>query len=889
MVLPVTLAQQLDYWRENLPHKPPPLLDSFLDFPRPPVQSFIRDRDRLAIEADAVMAFCEREKLPVLTVLATGLAVLLNRYTGSQDFVLGMISTDSKLPDHTTFVNPVPVPVTVSEDITVSEFFDTINYSFDLARLHKDIPFNHLVAETGGDSPDFAPVCQVILTLLNTPAGISADQLREVSEYTVRCDLVFTVEIDDNRINIECEYDTMLFKPETISRLLKHWAVILQAFMSDIQTPVGAVPLLTATEREQLLTRWNDTRVDFPRNRSVQQIFETQVVETPNAVALCFQDEELSYSRLNAQANQLAHHLIRAGIQSDDCVGVFIERSPEMIIGIIAVLKAGAVYVPLDPDYPMERIRGMLSDSRSTVILSQQHLAHRLPEDNHWTVICLDREWPVVAHEPVTNPGITRQATDLAYVMFTSGSTGRPKGIQIRHRAIIRLVRGANFATLTAEQVFLQLAPVSFDAATLEIWGALLNGARLVLMPPQPPTLAELAQAIVHNHISVLWLTAGLFHQMVEAHPEALATVRQLLAGGDVLQVDSVERMLAEMPFGHRLVNGYGPTENTTFTCCYPMTPGQEIEKMVPIGRPISNTQIYILNKFLQPVPVGVPGELFIGGDGLAQGYVGQPRMTAQHFVPDPFSESPGERLYKTGDLARWREDGVVEFLGRSDSQLKIRGFRVEPGEIEFVLSHCPGVVRALVQPFLHNNDQRLLVAYLLLDGSAATIQNPKQKIYNYLEEHLPEYMIPAAIEIVQDFPLTPNGKVDRSMLPLPEIGRQEIEARFVQARTPVELVLTDIWQELLAIKQIGVLDNFFALGGHSLLATRLINRIQKIFRMELSLSLFFEAPTIAALADSLIRNEPKTGQVETAARLYMQIREMTPHEVQAMIRKNQT
>jgi amino acid adenylation domain-containing protein len=888
------LDKQLIYWKKQLPGESDPLLEPILDFPRPPVQSFIRSAEYTCVEAASTIAFSEQENRSPFVVLTAALNVLLARYTAQTDLVTGTIFSDSHAPDGSTFVNPVPLRVSVSEDLSVSQFLDSVSEAITQTRANRDVPFSRLIAETGGDTPDYAPLFQVMLSLRNTPAvsefGASAEKLRVASEYTVRCDLAFEVEIDNENMRIGCDYDALLFESATVRRMLGHFGIILEALAADKRIPVGALPMLTAAERERVLVEWNNTTVDFPRDAGVHHLFEAQAAEIPDGIALLFQDEEISYQALNNRANQLAHYLIKAGVRPGDPVTVFIERSVEMFVGILGVLKAGGVYVPMDTNYPTERVRLMLQDSLSRTILSQHHLMARLPE-GHANVICIDQDWPRIAGEVMTDPAVQRRGGDIAYVMFTSGSTGQPKGIQVRHRSIVRLVKGANYAALTPDQTFLQLAPVSFDASTLEIWGALLNGAKVVIMPPAPPTLGELARAITKNKVSVLWLTAGLFHQMVDTHPEALLTVSQLLAGGDVLQIDHVRRLLAMLPDGHRLVNGYGPTENTTFTCCHVMNAGQQIEKTVPIGSPISNTKVYVLNKYLCPVPVGIPGELFVGGAGLAWGYLNQPRLTAQRFIPDPFSETPGERLYKTGDLVQWREDGSIEFLGRLDNQVKIRGYRVEPGEIEEVLIRHPRIAKALVRPFQHDNGQQFLAAYLVLHKGFAADPDILAELGEYARQYLPDYMLPAVYEFVPDFPLTPNGKVDRDSLPLPRLRSLATKPMYTPPRTPAEEVLADLWQELLAVElmEIGIHDNFFALGGHSLLATQLMARIQKIFRTEPSLTVFFGEPTIAGLIESLYRHEPKPGQIETAARLYLQIQRMSPEEVQEMLRRKQS
>ncbi|MGC9395826.1 MAG: non-ribosomal peptide synthetase, partial [Anaerolineae bacterium] len=509
------------------------------------------------------------------------------------------------------------------------------------------------------------------------------------------------------------------------------------------------------------------------------------------------------------------------------------------------ILKAGGAYVPLDPAYPQERLEFMIHDTQTPVILTHTRMAGKLPTFQGHIVNLDDKRLTATGEDSNLDGGAT--ADSLAYVMYTSGSTGTPKGTSIVHRAVVRLVKNTNFASLTADETFLQLATLSFDASTLEIWGSLLNGGKLVIFPAHKPSLDELAHFIEEQGITTLWLTAGLFHQMVESYPESLSHVRQLLAGGDVLSVAHVQQMLDRLRPGHTLINGYGPTENTTFTCCYPMNGLKQIGATIPIGRPIANTQVYILDRAMRPVPIGVPGELYIGGDGLARDYWHQPELTAERFVPHPFSDVPGARLYKTGDRARYLPSGDVEFMGRLDNQVKIRGYRVEPGEIEACLEQHPAVQNAVVVAREDIPGDKRLVAYIVAQPEA---QPSADLLREALQTALPDYMIPSAFVLLDAFPLTPNGKVNRSALPVPDWTHAA--ATYTAPRTTAEEMLAEIWQDVLGIPEVGVHDNFFALGGHSLLATRVISRAQQAFQVSIPLRAIFEAPTVAGLATTV-------------------------------------
>ncbi|MEM8779701.1 MAG: amino acid adenylation domain-containing protein, partial [Cyanobacteria bacterium P01_G01_bin.49] len=510
-----------------------------------------------------------------------------------------------------------------------------------------------------------------------------------------------------------------------------------------------------------------------------------------------------------------------------------------MIIGILAILKAGGAYIPLDPNTPPERLLFMLEDTKIKLLLTQGNIDQSWPTSLE--IIDLDRDENAIAQESLDSPFSQTIPEHLAYVMYTSGSTGIPKGVCIPHRGVIRLVKQSNYIELSPDHVFLQAAPYTFDASTLEIWGALLNGGRLVILPSQTPSLEELGQAIEKYQVTTLWLTAGLFHLMVEERLESFKNVRKLLAGGDVLSPPHVQTVLQTYPYC-RVINGYGPTENTTFTCCYTLTNAEQIGHSVPIGRPINHTQVYILDPYLQPVPFGVPGELYVGGEGLARGYLNRPQLTAETFIPNPFvGKKQGERLYKTGDRVRYRTDGNIEFLGRRDNQVKVRGFRIELGEIEAVLNQHPQVQEAIAVVRETSQNHKQLVAYAVpITDTNLSIPD----LQTFLAERLPDYLHPTHWVILDAFPLTPNGKVDRRSLPLPVSTSSES----VTPRTPIETQLAEIWKDVLNLEKVGVEDNFFELGGDSILAIQIISRANRI-GLKLSPKQLFQHQTITKLA----------------------------------------
>jgi aspartate racemase len=602
------------------------------------------------------------------------------------------------------------------------------------------------------------------------------------------------------------------------------------------------------------------------------------VEKTPDAIAVVFEDQQLTYRELNAKANQLAHYLRRSGVGPEGLVGICVERSLEMIVGILGILKAGGAYVPLDPAYPRERLWFMIEETRALVLLTQKRLLSVLPE--HGVIVCLDADWELICRNSSENLSSEVSTDHLAYVMYTSGSTGRPKGVSVIHKGVIRLVRETNYAELTSREVFMQFSPFSFDASTIEIWGCFLNGGKLVIYPAHTPSLDELGNFIREQSITTLWLTSALFHQMVDEQLDSLRGVRQMLTGGDVLSSRHARDFL-ERQSDCRLINGYGPTENTTFTCCYQMTAPDHVGNSVLIGRPVSNTMVYILDQNLQPVPVGVIGELHAGGAGLAREYLNRPELTAEKFIPNPFSEEPGERLYRTGDLARYHPDGNIEFLGRIDHQVKIRGFRIEPGEIEVVLAQHPSVVETVVIARENSLGDKQLVAYVVLNEKSAVTNN---ELRNFLRQKLPDYMMPSAFVSLDSLPLTPNGKVNRRALPAPDSERPGAEDSYVAPRNSVEEILAGIWREVLGLKKVGIHNNFFELGGHSLLATQVISRLRKVFEIEIPLRTLFESPTVGELAFALLQRECERKTVEQRAALLLKVAELSEDEINTML-----
>ena len=598
--------------------------------------------------------------------------------------------------------------------------------------------------------------------------------------------------------------------------------------------PEGSSIPLEATEQQA---------IGYPRHKCIQELLADVAAQAPDAVALQFGNELMTYGQLNERSNQLARYLQRSGAGREAFVGICLERSLEMIVAVLATLKAGSAYLPLDAGYPRSRLAFMLQDAKAFLTITQGTLRDRF-DSQAGNVILIDQALRASQTESKDNLGVTTAATDLAYVMYTSGSTGEPKGVMIEHRSVVRLVKNTNFIDITPDDVFLQLAPISFDASTLEIWAPLLNGARLAIMPSQAPSLEDIGNAIQRYKVTNLWLTAGLFHLMVEQRLADLRPLRHLLAGGEVLSPAHVRKAAIEHPHC-RIINGYGPTENTTFTCCHQITEADLQGGPIPIGKPVTNTRVYLLDQELRPVPDGENGELCAGGDGVARGYLNRLDLTAEKFLPDPFSNDPAARMYRTGDVARRRPDGVIEFIGRTDHQVKIGGNRVELGEIESALQAHDQVKMAVVVVREESPREKKLIAYVIP-------RNPQmlapEALRFDLQERLPAFMIPAAFVMVDSFPLSSNGKVDRNQLPPPQVPAFDGPG----ARSEIEKAIAEIWKSILNLPEIGIDANFFDLGGDSLALIDVHARVQSALKVDLAITDLFRYSTIASLASHL-------------------------------------
>lgn len=861
------LQGELDYWRKQLSGMQS--LELPTDFPRHTNSTFEAGRarctftERLSAE---LRTFGQRRRATLFMTLLAGCVALMHRYAALDDVAIGTATANRQLPAIQGLIGFFVNMLVLRTDVSGNPGFEALLSRVREAALnmyaHQELPFEKLVDGLGVErDPDRNPLVQVAFNLQTSPLdALSFDELEvrplPMSLEQTRFDLEFHARDDGGVLSVLLVYNRGLFDTATANRLLSHYRHLLEAMVGHPELGVDDVELLLGDERALVLRDWNATSTAYPRGESIVSLFEQQARRRPLAVAIEHSMGALTYGELDSWSNRVAHHLLSLGMAREDPVGLCVERSVEMVVGILAIMKAGGAYVPLDPEYPLDRLAYMLNDAGARVLVKGTGLAEGLADSVEHLVELADDP---LRHEFSAEPtAVDVRADDLAYVMYTSGSTGVPKGVGVEHRSVVRLVRETNFLEMGEQEVFLQFAPISFDASTLELWGSLLNGGRLVLAPAGPVSLEELGSLLTERSVSVVWLTAALFHLMVDEQLPALQSVRQVLAGGEALSVAHVKRYLQHLPPGSRLVNGYGPTENTTFTCCHVMDRESKIGSTVPIGRPIANTRVYVLDACGLPVPVGVVGELYAAGDGLARGYFNQPQLTARAFVPAPLAEAEGERLYRTGDLVRWRDDGVLEFVGRRDHQVKLRGYRIELGELEIVLASQPQVREAVVSCREDSPGDKRLVGYVVLEPGA---EIEVEALRANLRNELPAYMVPSSVVVMAAMPLTPVGKLDRSALPSPE--DDAADARVVKGAEPqgaVESKLAAIWREVLARDDVGRDENFFEIGGHSLLATQVVSRVRNEFGPAISLRDMFANATVSSMAMLLRRNGATDG-----------------------------
>ncbi|MFN0056087.1 MAG: non-ribosomal peptide synthetase [Planctomycetales bacterium] len=861
-----TLVQRdLSYWKEQLA-KATSRLELATDFRRPAVMSYRGARRQFRLDGPMVEALREltrQEGATLFMGLLAAFQVLLGRYTGQTDLSIGTPIAGRARPELEgligCFINTLVLRTDLSGDPTFRELLQRVRDLTLAAFAHQELPFEKLIEELKPErSLGRTPLFEAMLVLRNTPQsplelpGLRATRL-DYETRTAKFDLTLELQPDGAGLAGGLEYATDLFQPATIGRLVDSLHVLLAGIVAEPECPISQLPLLTAVERQQIVVEWNRTTTDYPRDRCIHELFEAQVARTPNAVAVVFSDESMTYCEINAQANQLAHHLIGLGVGPEVLVGLCAERSPEMIVGLLGILKAGGAYVPLDPSLPVARLALLLEDSQATLVVTSPTLAMQLPS-HAARIVDLDSVAIRTGAANASNPPRRATAENLAYVLYTSGSTGRPKGVEICHRSVVNFLSAMGERPgLSRQDRLLAVTTYAFDISVLELFLPLAVGAQVVIASADAiGDGARLATILAESGATVMQATPATWQLLRLSGWEGDPRLK-VLCGGESLPSDLANDLL---PCIGCLWNMYGPTETTVWSTIQRI--GSETPTTI-IGRPIANTTVYVLDSRRQPVPVGVHGELYIGGDGLARGYLRQPELIAEKFVPDPFSKAPEARLYRTGDLVRWRADGSLEFLGRLDHQVKLRGFRIELGEIEAVLAQHPQVRQAVVVVREDHPGDKRLAAYIV--PKSVEMPPTVTELRNYLHEKLPDYMVPAAYVNLDALPLTPNGKVDRKALPAPETRRDQLVEHDENdtPQTAMQCLLARIWKDVLHVEEVRLYDNFFDLGGSSLALVRAIAQIEKELGIKLRVAEVM-MQTLAQLAALIERKTESPG-----------------------------
>ena len=867
------LQTQLNYWQNQLADAPA-LLSLPTDHPRPAVQSFVGAYQEFSLSPALSQALTELSRKQGVTLFMTLLAAfdaLLYRYTGSSDILVGTPIANRNRSEIEGligfFVNTLVLRTNLADNPSFSQLLTRVREVAMDAYAHQDLPFEMLVEALQPERDlSHTPLFQVAFVLQNTPkseiemTGLTVTDL-PLENTTAKFDLTLAMVHTDDGLKGVWEYNTDLFDSGTIERLAGHFLNLLGGIVANPQARISQLPLLTESETNQLLIEWNNTQVDYPQIKCIHHLFEEQAELTPDAIAVVFENQQLTYTELNGRANQLAHYLQKLGVKSDTLVGICVERSLEMMVGLLGILKAGGAYLPLDPEYPQERLSFMLEDSQVKVLVTQAKLVKSIPE-HQAQLICLDTEWEKIAQNITSNPESAAKPENLTYIIYTSGSTGKPKGVLVNHSNVVRLFAATDsWYHFNPQDVWTLFHSYAFDFSVWEMWGALLYGGRLIIVPylvtRSPESFLKL---LCKEKVTILNQTPTAFRQLIQAEQatDNDLSLRLVIFGGESLEINSLQpwfdRHGDQFP---QLVNMYGITETTVHVTYRPLSRADVNSTASVIGRPLPDLQVYLLDKYLQPVPVGVPGEMYVGGAGVTRGYLNRPELTTERFIPSLFENSnpqpPTPKLYKTGDLARYLPDGNIEYLGRIDNQVKIRGFRIELGEIEAVIGQNEDVQSACVIAREDNPGDKRLVGYVVPQPEIIlTIDEIRQ----FLKAKLPDYMVPNAFVILEALPLTPNGKIDRRALPAPDLqGKGE----YIAPRNPIEEKIAQIWAEVLKLERVSIEDNFFELGGHSLLATQVISRCQEAFEIALPLRYLFESPTIAQLS-AVILKELQTG-----------------------------
>lgn len=886
----------LTYWKQKLQGELP-VLNFPTDRPRPPVQTFKGARAKLVLsqtlKKELKNLSCQQGVTLFMTLL-TAFKILLYRYTGQTDIFVGSPIANRNRAEIEAligfFVNVLVLRTDLSGDLSFQDLLARVKSTALEAYVHQDLPFEKLVEELQPSRDlSYNPLFQVMFVLQNVPkpnislSGVSISYEEGYND-TSKFDLTLFMEDSEQGLVATCEYNTDLFNVDTISRMLRHFQTLLESIVSAPEEPISKLQLLTPPEVQQLLVEWNDTKTDYPEDKCIHQLFEAQVEKTPSDIAVIFVDaqaasrrvnQQLTYRELNDKANQLARYLQELEVKPEVIVGICMKRSPEMVIALLAILKVGGAYVPLDPAYPEERLTFMLEDSQAKVLLTQTHLAQLFakPKAN---VVCVDSDSHLFSQQSTSNLSSGVKPSNLAYVIYTSGSTGVPKGVGIEHQSCVALLTWSR-EVFTDDDLAGVLASTSicFDLSVFELFVPLSWGGTVILVEnalhlqelPTDVTLVNTVPSIITQLLQVDGLPAS---------------VRIVNLAGEPLQNKIVEQIYQNNKI-QKVFNLYGPSEDTTYSTFALL---KKEDSIVTIGCPIDNTQAYLLDTQLQPVPIGVPGEIYIGGAGLARGYLNRPELTKERFIPNPFSNELNSRLYKTGDLARYLPDGNLEYLGRIDHQVKVRGFRIELGEIENALLKHPCVREVVVLASEEKSGDKQLVAYIV----SLTDQTPTtDELRNHLKQLLPEYMVPSVFMLLDSLPLLPNGKVDRRALPVPESLRPNLTITYQAPQSQTEQQIAKLWQEVLHLEKVGIHDNFFDLGGHSLLMLQVNHKLRAILQREISVVTMFQNPTINSLAQYLSQKTEEKQAFDALRERVQKQRETSNKQKQLFMRKSRS
>ncbi|MGD9488077.1 MAG: amino acid adenylation domain-containing protein [Calditrichaceae bacterium] len=891
------LEQQITYWKNQLKDVPP-LIELPTDRPRPASRTYRGDHIIFNIEMEKVQKledFCLKQDVTMFMTLISVFQALLHRYSGQSDICVGSPIANRNRAEVAGligfFVNTLVMRGDLSENPAFTSFLERMKHTILNAYANQDLPFEMLVeAVNPNRALNHSPLFQVMFVYNNTPEnavtlpGLEVS-LIDIESRTSKFDIIMNLTETENILQGKLEYNTDIFNRDTMERFIEHFKVLIDGILINPLSKISDLPMLTGEEFRYLTTVLSKPEAWYDSEKFVHELFEAQAEKSPQAIALIADQNQLSYEELNTRANCLARYLIRKGVLPGTFVGVSVNRTPDLIIGILGILKAGGTYLPLDPGYPKERIRFMLEDSSAKFVLTQERIAKTFPT-SQCELICLDSRWPDISKENSRNPEINLTKDLPAYIIYTSGSTGTPKGVLISHQAIANhCCDMKDYYKITPEDHILQFASFNFDASVEQILPTLTGGARLVLRDDEIWPTIEFHNKIRQFDLSVINLPTAYWQQLAldwASHPEWLSKnrLRLVIIGGDRMSSDTLELWQKTPLSGVRLLNAYGPTETTITASAYDI-PQTFKGTNIPIGRPRANREFYILDNQLRPLPVGIPGELHIGGNALAIGYLNQPELTAEKFINNPFGKESGILLYKTGDLARYLPDGNIEFLGRADNQVKIRAFRIELGEIEAALNQCGGISRSIVTAIEDSSGVKRLIAYYI-NGKNQDL--PVKELRGSIQKRLPDYMIPSAFIRMDQFPLSPAGKIDRRALPVPDNLRPELESAFVTPRTPTEKKIAGIAGQLLKIEKIGVYDNFFELGGHSMLATQFISRLRESFNVEIPLRSVFENPTVDGMMRVITESQSMGEDQKELDNMLAELESLSEEEVQKII-----